>query len=426
MATAFITAFNMSVCSAWLIILLLALRPIFKRAPRSVYFPFWFLLGVRLVFPLVPNTAFSIIPSADTIPKSIITDTEPYIHSGIFFINNTVNPLISENLTPVVQNSANPIQTIISIASYIWLAGIALMFLYIIISYILLRKKTRASLSVNNNVYTCDYISTPFTSGIFKPRIYLPSDTRREDVEFILDHERSHIKRLDLLWKLCGFLILSIHWFNPFVWAAYLLFCRDIEYACDESVIKSKGNEYRRNYSEALVNCSSAHGVNLVYPLTFGKTSVKNRINRILKYEKPKAPIYFISLLLCILIALLFMTNPISAEAENSQLPLSGDISYSFRNEHQYASIGINTDTKNFTFMLAFLCSNIPSGEYEESEKYLVLNADDEGLRYVFEKNGDNLIFIADLSSPLPKYKYSAESDAVPCIPDRAVFRPDS
>ena len=426
MTGAFITLFNMSVCATWLIILLLLLRPLLKAAPRSVYFVLWIFLGVRLVFPFMPTASFSVIPSADTIPSSIVTDANPYIHSGIFFINSTVNPIISENLAPAVQNESDTIQVVLTVASYIWLAGLIFMLAYIFIYHLILRQKTRASLPFLDNAFVCDYIAAPFTTGIFKPKIYLPSSTREADIAFILAHERAHIKRLDFLWKLLAFLVLSIHWFNPLVWVAFLLFCRDVEYACDERVIKSQENEYRRDYATALVNCNSMPARGRIYPLSFSSSSVKSRIERILKYKKPGALIYIASCLLCILTALLFMTNPIPTKAESFNLPTAGEAAYSFYGEHSFASLGFNTDTKTFSFSPSYLSSSIFTGEYIENEKYVILNTKDEGLCFVFEKNGDSLVFNAERSSPVPYYKFTPEGEASPSVPDKAVFRADN
>ncbi len=306
----FIKILNMSITASYFVPALLIVRVIFRKMPKWISCLLWGLVGLRLILPFSFESILSIIPSAETVPSDILISEEPHITSGIPILNSSLNPIINEAFAPEIHESVNPLQVIIFIAAVLWLAGITGMLLYALISYILLQKKTEVSFESEKGVFICDYIDSPFILGVIKPKIYIPSFIGEDDKSFILAHEKAHIKRKDYLWKPLGFLILSLHWFNPLMWLAYILLCRDIEGACDEKVIKEMEGTGKKAYSEALINCASPRKLITACPLAFGETDVKQRIKNVLNYKKPAFWIVIIALVIAIMMSVFFLTNP--------------------------------------------------------------------------------------------------------------------
>ena len=197
-----------------------------------------------------------------------------------------------------------------AVAAVVWLCGIGCMLLYTVISYIRIYKKVRESAPLAENIRVCDYIDSPFILGIVRPKIFLPSDIAVTDREYVLAHERAHLKRFDHIWKPLGFLLLSVYWFHPLLWVAYILLCKDIEYACDEKVIKELGADQKKNYSTALINCSISRKMISACPLAFGETGVKGRVKSVLHYKKPAFWVLLASVVLCVVLAVCFLTDP--------------------------------------------------------------------------------------------------------------------
>lgn len=309
----FIKLLNISTTAIWLILAVIILRIVLKKAPKFINLILWALVGFRLICPFSFESVLSLIPSAEPIPGNIQYSSEPTIDSGIDTVDQIVNPIMS-NLTPDVSASANPMQIILTIAFYAWICGLVAMLIYSITSYLILHKKVKASIRYDNNIYLCDNIKTPFILGIFKPKIYLPSDITEHQIHSVIAHEKAHIKRLDHIWKPLGFAILSIHWFNPLVWLAYSLFCRDIEFACDEKVIKNMKNEHKKAYSEALLSLSVPNRSLTACPLAFGEVGVKNRIKSVLNYKKPALWIIIVAVIALVSVAIGFMTNPANTQ----------------------------------------------------------------------------------------------------------------
>ncbi len=254
------------------------------------------------------------------------TSHTPEIHSGIPFINSSINPIFTETFKPDVTASANPMQIVIFIASIIWLTGNAVMLIYSAVSYLYLRHKVSASVKDRDNIYYCDSIKSPFILGIIKPKIYLPSDIQNDSYDYVIAHEKAHIKRLDHIWKPLAFLILSLYWYNPVLWLSYILFCRDIETACDQKVIKTMETEEIKGYSTALLNFSVNKKAITACPLAFGEIGVKNRIKSILNYKKPAFWIIVISAVLAVAIAVCFLTVPKDKPKTESHLPTAENL----------------------------------------------------------------------------------------------------
>lgn len=316
MTTVFIKLLNMSIAASWLVLAVMLLRIILKNAPKWIRCVLWGLVAVRLICPISIDSIFSLLPSAETIPQDIMYVEEPTIHTGVMAINSAVNPYISESMAPGIGDSVNPMQVVMSAATLLWIVGMIGMFIYAVVSFLRIKYKADASLPVRENIYLSDYIDTPFVLGILRPRIYLPSTLAEDDkADFVIAHEKAHIRRRDHLWKPLGFLLLTIYWFNPVIWIAYILLCRDIELACDEYVIGSLKEKEKKSYSDALLSCSMrAAGFhrNMISacPLAFGEVGVKDRVKAVLHYKKPAFWLVLLGVLGCIIVGVCFLTNP--------------------------------------------------------------------------------------------------------------------
>ena len=306
----FLKIINMSISASWLVLAVLILRFVLKKAPKWINVLLWGIVAIRLICPFSFESPLSLIPSAETIPLNIGMDSTPTINSGISAINNAVNPIISQSNTPMAGASINPLQITIGIYEYIWIFGMIALALYTAISYWRLHRKVDTAVRYKDNIFQSENVSFPFVLGIIKPRIYLPFKMNGQYLEYVVAHEQAHICRKDHWWKPLGFLLLMIHWFNPLMWLAYVLLCRDIELACDEKVIKELGNEQRGDYTQALVACSVNRRMIAACPLAFGEVSVKERVKSVMNYKKPAFWVIIISVIVCVGVAVCFLTNP--------------------------------------------------------------------------------------------------------------------
>ena len=306
----FLKIINMSISASWLVLAVLILRFVLKKAPKWINVLLWGIVAIRLICPFSFESTLSLIPSAETIPLNIGMDTTPTINSGISAINNAVNPIISQSNTPMAGASVNLLQITIGIYEYIWIFGMIALALYTAISYWRLHRKVDTAVRYKDNIFQSENVSFPFVLGIIKPRIYLPFKMNGQYLEHVVAHEQAHICRKDHWWKPLGFLLLMIHWFNPLMWLAYVLLCRDIELACDEKVIKELGNEQRGDYTQALVACSINRRMIAACPLAFGEVSVKERVKSVMNYKKPALWVIIIAVIVCVGVAVCFLTNP--------------------------------------------------------------------------------------------------------------------
>ena len=306
----FLKIINMSISASWLVLAVLILRFVLKKAPKWINVLLWGIVAIRLICPFSFESPLSLIPSAETIPLNIGMDSTPTINSGISAINNAVNPIISQSNTPMAGASVNLLQITIGIYEYIWIFGMIALALYTAISYWRLRRKVDTAVRYKDNIFQSENVSFPFVLGIIKPRIYLPFKMNGQYLEYVVAHEQAHICRKDHWWKPLGFLLLMIHWFNPLMWLAYVLLCRDIELACDEKVIKELCNEQRGDYTQALVACSVNRRMIAACPLTFGEVGVKERVKSVMNYKKPALWVIIIAVIVCVGVAVCFLTNP--------------------------------------------------------------------------------------------------------------------
>ena len=311
MSKVFLKILNMSIAAGWLILAAVFLRLLLRKAPRKIVCLFWGLAGLRLVLPVSIRSLFSLIPSRDTVPADIALSPAPAIDSGIPAVNSAVNPIIGSFAPdPQTVASVNPLQVIIPAAAIIWLAGACVMLLYALISYLKMRRTVAAAVPAGGRVYACDEVDSPFILGVFRPRIYIPSAMEGETLAAVLAHEEMHLKRRDHVWKPLAFLLLSVYWFNPLCWLAFILLSRDIEAACDEAVIRGMDKESLAAYSQALLDCSFPRRRIAACPLAFGEVGVKGRIKNVLNYKKPAFWLIIIAVLACIVLTVCFLTDP--------------------------------------------------------------------------------------------------------------------
>ena len=311
MAAVFLKLLNLSISASWLVLAVLVLRLISKRSPKWVNVLLWGIVALRLVLPFSIESALSLIPSAETVsPAAVQFDPAPTITSGVSVIDNAVNPSLSEHFAAAPLASVNPLYVWTYLAGWVWLIGLGAMLLYALVSYLRLRRRVSVSLCVRENIYLCDAISSPFILGVVKPRIYLPSGLDEVQRQNVLSHERAHLARRDHWWKPLGFALLAVYWFNPVLWLAYALLCRDIELACDERVIRTMDESAVKTYSTVLLACSMPRKAVITCPLAFGEVGVKERVKNALRYKKPAFWVVAASVAVCVVVAVCFLTNP--------------------------------------------------------------------------------------------------------------------
>lgn len=378
MESIFLKLLNMSITASWIAIAVMVFRLIFKKAPKVISVAMWALVGIRLVFPISFESAFSLIPSTKTIPEDIVYSQKPAIDSGVEVINNVVNPVLTQNFTPTVDASINPLQVVNYVASFIWLFGMIAMLAYILVSYLKIHRQVSEAVLLKDNIMICDRIATPFIFGVIRPKIYLPSNIDFSDADYIIAHENAHLQRHDHWWKPLGFLLLTVYWFNPILWVAYILLCKDIEIACDEKVLKTMGTQAKKPYSNALINCSVSQKMITACPLAFGEVSVKERVKNVLNYKKPAFWIVIIAVIVCAVVCTGFMTNPkselVSSNPEldkaisqvildkNAKLnwlgecPAEGHIVYAVEENEKTATAYIKINFASFGFKNGYFC----------------------------------------------------------------------
>ncbi|HHU84758.1 MAG TPA: hypothetical protein GXZ23_06275 [Clostridiales bacterium] len=310
MSEFFLSIVNMSISASWIVLAVLLFRLLFKKAPKWIRVVLWGIVAVRLVFPFSFESILSLIPNANTISPDIMTQENPKINTGVTIVNNAIYSIIRSSPTYYGETSPNPLQKIIPVLAVIWVVGSLGLIIYTIVSYFRLKKKIGTAVLLRDNIYQSENVVSPFVLGIIKPKIYLPFNLSEQDMKHVITHEQAHINRKDHFWKPLGFLILTLHWFNPLIWFAYVLLCRDIELACDEKVAKELNTEQRADYSQALLTCSVNRRMVAACPLAFGEVGVKDRVKSILSYKKPAFWIIIVAFIASIVLAVCFLTNP--------------------------------------------------------------------------------------------------------------------
>ena len=320
MSEVFLKVVNMSISASWLVLAVLLLRFVLKKAPKWIDVLLWGVVAIRAICPFSIESTWSLIPSAETVPMNIEMAAEPAINSGMDAIDRVLNPVISTSFAPDPLTSVNPLQIWIPLASILWIFGMMAMLLYAVISGCRLRHKVDTAVRWGDNVFQSEMVSAPFVLGIIKPKIYLPFRLDGQERTYVIAHEQAHIRRKDPWWKLLGFCLLAVHWFNPLMWGSYVLLCRDMELACDETVIRDLSNEQRADYMQALVACSvKRYGV-VGSPLAFGEVGVKERVKAVMNYRRPAVWVVALAGAVCIALAVCFLTDP----AAKREFPIDG------------------------------------------------------------------------------------------------------
>lgn len=324
---------NASIAASWMVLAVLILRFILKKSPKWVYVVLWGLVAVRLIMPFSIESAFSLIPSMQTIPQEILRYQGTQL-SQPAYVDIITNPNLFADVSIELGQTVDRIQWRMVYMTFIWLGGIAVMLFYAIISYLRLYQKIATAVLYKDNVFQSENVDSPFVLGIVNPKIYLPFSLNNQDIIHVIAHENAHIKRKDHWWKLLGFILLAIHWFNPIMWLAYIVLCRDIELACDEKVIKDLGNEQRADYTQALVSCSVNRRMIAACPLAFGEVGVKDRVKSVMNYKKPAFWVVLISVIASIVMAVCFLTNPATSVDERLAVFIDCEIASHNQTEH--------------------------------------------------------------------------------------------
>ena len=358
MGEVFLKVVNRSIAASWLIVTVLVLRPVLRRAPKWVNVSLWGIVAARLLFPFSIESALSLIPSAETVSPDIMMDAAPTIDTGVSVINNAVNPVITQSFAPAPVASANPLQILIPLLAAVWAVGIAGFLAYAAATYWRLRRRIGTAVLLRDNIFQSERVSSPFVLGTVRPKIYLPFKMDERDMEHVLAHERAHIRRGDHWWKPLGFLLLAVYWFNPLMWSAYALLCRDIELACDERVIRELDSEQRADYAQALLSCGAGRRMTAACPLAFGEVGVKARVKSVLRYKKPPLVKIAASVVLCALVAAAFLTDPVTAAEFTmygrnvSELEPQNVVSRIITTKKLDRSANIYTNSDNFDLIL--------------------------------------------------------------------------
>ncbi len=315
MEALFLRLLNTALVSTWLVLAVLLLRLLLRRAPKWARVALWGVVAVRLVWPFSLQSVFSLVPSAQVVTPEIVYEAHPALHTGIPAVNQAVNPVMEAAFAPEAVQSANPLQVWSFVGAVVWLLGLGVMAAYAAISYGRIRRRVAAAVRLRADLWVCDEVDSPFILGLLRPRIYLPSDLEEGQIPYVEAHERAHLRRRDHWWKPLGFGLLAVYWFHPLLWVAYALLCRDIELACDERVIRNLGAEEKRAYSRALLSCSVRGPLVAACPLAFGEVGVKARIRAVLNDRKPAFWLAVLAVIACGAAAVCFLTDPQVKEA---------------------------------------------------------------------------------------------------------------
>lgn len=383
MTKLFLTLLNIGIKAGWLILAVLLLRVILRKAPRWTVCLLWGVVALRLVFPFPIESVFSLIPSAQTVPMEIERMEKPEVYTGIGFVDEHVNPVITSQMAPEVEESVNPMQIIIWVAALVWIVGIVLFQTYTLVSYMELRRKVRISipfrssrqqlprqlecgenLKIYRKIYVCDQMKSPFILGILNPKIYLPAGMDEAAYENIIQHEATHLKHGDQFWKPLGYLLMSVYWFQPLSWVAYAFFCKDMELACDERATMGMRKAEKASYCQTLLACSTNRQIFAACPVAFGEIGVKERVKHVLNYKKPAFGIVLVACVVCIVTVVCFLTNP---KVEN------GNDTQSVNGTEETAATDVVSGTESGNTDIPESSDNVfeqSFGETEENQAY--------------------------------------------------------
>lgn len=410
MGDLFLKLLNMSIAASWLILAVVLLRLLLKKAPKWIVILLWGIVALRLVVPFSFESALSLIPSVETFNAHNIQYETPAIHSGIPAVNNAINPVLGATFAPNPAGSVNPLYVWMFIVSVIWFIGIAAMLFYAAISYVRVRRSVAERVPYEGNIFLCDHVKSPFILGLVRPKIYLPSSMDLTAMEPVIAHEKAHLARHDHWWKPLGFLILTVHWFNPLCWIAYVLLCRDIELACDEKVIRQMDLEGKKQYSAALLECSTGRRLVTICPLAFGEVGVKERVKNVLNYKKPAFWVIVAAVVACAVVTVCFATNP-KKDVPQEQPPTQEQIDELREKYPEYFELGTFKGLEVYVWQMAendyrFGLMQGTNREKTPEEKLALkgATAEEMGLILSTYEIEDNDIFVIPWQNPISSY----------------------
>ena len=347
MGDIFLQLLNMSITAGWLVLAVLAVRFLFRNMPKWICCLLWAAVALRLLVPFSIESPFSLQPSAQPIQSTTVMDGGvktyvPSIDSRASFVENRVNPALRDAFAYQESESAAPVQIVTEIAGCIWLVGMAVLLIYALAGVIRLHRSVREAIRYRDNSYVCDAVTTPFLLGVFRPRIYLPSALPQTEMDYVLAHERAHLKRGDHVWKTIGYLMLCVYWFHPLCWIAYLMLCKDIELACDERVIRDMSYDDKKEYSRVLLSCATQRRFVLSCPLAFGEVGVKERVKSVLNHKKATLGATILAVIVCVLVAVCFLTNPIGFQYDETKDVIVSAVSFDHRGQSDAAAVELS------------------------------------------------------------------------------------
>jgi beta-lactamase regulating signal transducer with metallopeptidase domain len=317
MGKIFLTVLNMSFTASYVILFVILVRLMLKKAPRVISYVLWGVVAFRLIIPSSFESMFSIMPrntNAVPIPHDIIYQQNPQINSGIEVLDSFVNNSLP---APIIGASVNPLQIYVEIGAYLWVLGIIALLVYSLVSILILKRQLKNAELIEQNIFEAKNLKTPFVLGLIRPKIYLPDRLNATERNYILLHEQTHIRRKDHIIKILAFLTLSIHWFNPLVWIAFMLMSTDMELSCDEKVLKEMNEDIKKPYANSLLSLATGRYIFNGNPLAFGEGNVKGRIKNVLNYKKPRFWVVVIAAIIAVAIGVGLLANP----SVNSSMP---------------------------------------------------------------------------------------------------------
>ena len=411
MGAVFLTLLHMSLAASALVVVVVVLRLLLKRAPKAIHCALWAMVALRLLLPFSVESSFSLIPQ-DVADRELLTEwQDDYVGDVTVIYDDSAlyQDAVAAGREPFADgeggyyvvtapdrlDAPDTVETaVLPILGWVWLVGCAAMLLYAAVSFFRIRKRVQLSLPLRDNIWRCEAVDSPFILGFFRPNIYLPYDMDEGQAQYVIAHEEAHLRRRDHWWKPLGFLLLAVYWFNPLLWVAYILLCRDIELACDERVIRDMDASAKKAYSEALLSCSLPRHMVAACPLAFGEVGVKKRIASVLNYKKPAFWVLVVAILACVVVAVCFLTSPKDT--------IEGKV-YTYEKSGVLGNFTISLfEDGTFHYTEGMASSYLATGKWTEKGNILTLT-DDENLGYKlvnrFRKDGDTLYFIAEGSS---------------------------
>lgn len=353
----FLHLLRLSMTESLFVLAVVVLRKVFHKTPKWLICILWGVVALRLVLPISLESKYSLIPESMSNGKMITAVGTAYLgETNVYYEGNDDYtsalesgrlPIYSENGYFVVtdkNSDAAPTTVAEAVFPYlwkIWLAGAVMMLGYVSFCYALLYWKVREATTLKGRIFQSEQVDSPFILGLFRPKIYLPYHMDADDMACAVAHEQGHIDRGDPIWKLLGFAVLSVHWFNPIMWVAYVLFCRDIEEACDERVIKNMAKEELQSYSAAILHNAIRRRNISARPLAFGEIGVKERVTHVMGYQQASIGMIIFAVVASVAVGILFATNPVTAIIAKKNTSLTERIGMA-ENENSYFGTGIS------------------------------------------------------------------------------------